>query len=123
MTGPMIDPAQQQPAGPPQPPVPPTPPWTPFQALPMDAEPRIAALRMRRLGLLMAKGEFTAQSPEWQSVAIDAYNQAAQAVQASMPAPPLPKGVNIQDKVAGGNIAAEEQAAAHPGAQPQGAPR
>lgn len=119
MTAPMMD--QQQ--GPPQPPVPPTPPWTPFAALPMDAEPRIAQLRMRRLGNLMAKGEFTEQPPEWQSVVIDAYNQAVQAVQASMPAPPLPKGVSISDKVSGGNIAQEEQAAAHPQAPQQGAPR
>lgn len=113
MTAPMIDPAQQ-PAGPPVAPTPPTPPWTPFAALPMDGEPRIAALRMRRLGNLMAKGEFSEQPPEWQAVVIEAYNVSAQAVAASQPAPPLPKGVSISDKVSGGDIAEEEQKAAHP---------
>lgn len=110
MTALMI-PEQQ---GPPQPPTPPVPPWTPFAPLPMDNEPRIAALRMRRLGNLMAKGEFSSQAPEWQAVVIDAYNLAAQAVAASQPAPPLPRGVSISDKVSGGDIAQEAQKAAHP---------
>jgi hypothetical protein len=115
---------------PPQPPIPAQPtdpqtgqpmpaPWTPFAPLPVDNEPLIAALRQRRLGKLQAKSEFAAQPPEWQQVALDAYNMAVQAVQASMPAPPLPKGVVIQDKIAGGNVAAEEQAATHPNAPPQ----
>ncbi len=69
----------QMPAIPPQ--------WTPFATLPMDADPAIAALRKRRLATLMASVKFSAQPEQWQSVVIQAYNEAAMA---SAPAPMMP---------------------------------
>lgn len=76
-------------------PIPPEPeaPWTPFAVLPMDAEPAIAAIRKRRLADLMAKVAFTAQPPEWQEVAKQAYQQAMQSVQAAAMAPQRTAGV------------------------------
>jgi hypothetical protein len=65
---------------------PPTPPWTPFQELPMDAEPPIAALRKRRLAHLMASTDFAKFSPLWQQTVIDAYWRMVQAVQAAQQA-------------------------------------
>ena len=63
--------------------VPPEPeaPWTPFALLPMDTEPVIAAMRLRRLGALMAKTEFEAQPPAWREVVKMAYEQMKMAAQ------------------------------------------
>ena len=66
----------------------------------------------------MATARFEAQPQAWQSVVFDAYQQATQAVMATMPAPPLPQGVKIQMAADQSNIGAEEMAAAHP-SQPQ----
>lgn len=68
-------------------PPPPPAPFTPFDALPVDAEPAVAALRQRRLGNLMAEVAFTEQPPEWRELVIAAY---AQAQAAANPAPMLP---------------------------------
>jgi hypothetical protein len=121
MTAPMIDPQQQQ--GPPQPPVPPTPPWTPFAPMPTDEDPLLADMRRRKLAKLIDSAKFEGMPPEWQQVAIAEYQKMAQVVAAAQPPAPLPKGVNIQDKVTGGNIGAEEQAAAHPAAPQQQQPQ
>jgi hypothetical protein len=48
-------------------------PWTPFDVLPMDDEPMIAAMRQERLSDLMATVRFSSQPAEWQQVAKDAY--------------------------------------------------
>lgn len=71
-------------------------PWTPFQSLPMDAEPAIAAIRKRRLAHLMAKVEFSKfgqpgvpVSP-WQNVVVVAYQEAAQYAPAMAVAPTQP---------------------------------
>lgn len=80
MTTPMM------PQAPAAPLTPPTPPWTPFQELPMDAEPPIAALRKRRLAHLMASTDFAKFSPLWQQAVIDAYWRMVQAVQAAQQA-------------------------------------
>jgi hypothetical protein len=93
--------------------------------MPTDEDPLLADMRRRKLAKLIDSAKFEGMPPEWQQVAIAEYQRMQQIVAASQPAPPLPKGVNIQDKVTGGSIAAEEQAATHP-AQPQpqqGAPQ
>lgn len=90
------------------------PPWTPFDVLPMDDEPLIAALRQRRLAKLMAKAEFMAQPPEWRQTVIQAYSVARNAVAASQAPPPLPHGVSIGVKAGPGDVAQAEQAATHP---------
>lgn len=59
-----------------QPAPPPPAPWTPFDDLPVDHEPAIAALRARRLGKLMAGVAFQAQPPAWRELVIQAYNAA-----------------------------------------------
>lgn len=63
-------------------------PWNPFAVLPMDSEPRIAAMRMRRLGSLMAKAEFAAQPALWQQVAFEAYEIAKASAAPPMQAQP-----------------------------------
>ena len=102
----------------PQLPPPPTPPWTPFQPLPHDTMPLIATRRLRRLATEMSKVRFTAQPPEWQSTLVDEFNRMSQAVQASQPVPPLPRGVNIQMSGDASTVGAEEKAATTP-PQPQ----
>jgi hypothetical protein len=116
MTAPMIPPQQAQPPALLQPPVPP---WTPFTPMPTDEDPLLADMRRRKLAKLIDSAKFEGMPPEWQQVAIQEYQRMQQIVAAAQPAPPLPRGVNIQDKVAGGNIGAEEQAAAHPQQQQQ----
>jgi hypothetical protein len=100
-----MDPATGQPA---------VAPWTPFDMLPMDDEPMIAALRQRRLKNLMAKTRFTSQPPEWQEVVKTEYNRMRSAVAAAAPFPAMPKGVSIAVKADPSNVAQAEQAAAHP---------
>jgi hypothetical protein len=94
--------------------------------MPTDEDPQLADMRRRKLAKLIDGAKFEGMPPEWQQVAIIEYQRMQQVVIAAQPAPPLPKGVSIADSVKGGNIAAEEQAAAHPQAQqsqqPQGAP-
>lgn len=118
----MTAPVMPQPVQPMQPP---QPPQSPFPVRANDSEPPVAMIYMRRLSKLLVEPKFTAlqlQHPEWAQQAVDAYNRAMQAVQAAMPAPPLPKGVVISDKVTGGDIGAEEQAATHPNAPKQAGP-
>lgn len=112
MTAPMIPP--QQPATPPpQPPVlPPLP--NPFHDRPNDTEPQVALIYQKRLSKLFVDPKFEAQPPEWQSLPIALYQKVTQAL---MPPPVLPRGVVISDKVSGGSIAQEEQAAVQ-GVQP-----
>jgi hypothetical protein len=64
-------------------PPPPQAPWTPFDVLPWDSEPPIAALRKRRLAALGSKVEFSKQPPFWRQVVVDAYNAAVGALQAA----------------------------------------
>ncbi len=66
-------------------PIPPEPtaPWTPFEALPCDAEPPIAAIRKRRLSHLMATVAFSSKPKEWRDVVVMAYEQAVNAVRAA----------------------------------------
>lgn len=95
-----------QPPAPPQPiqPIDPmtgqpmAPPWTPFDQLPQDSEPQIAALRQRRLQRLQDTAQFMAQPPLWRQQASDAYAIARNAVSAAQapppqaePAPPRPE--------------------------------
>jgi hypothetical protein len=54
--------------------------WTPFQPLPCDDEPEIAALRKRRLAKLMATARYTAQPPEWRALVDGEYQRMRQAV-------------------------------------------
>lgn len=123
MTMPMMDPSQmQQPTTPPpQPPVlPPLP--NPFPDRPNDTEPQVALIYQKRLSKLFVDPKFMAMPPEWQSLPIAMYQKVTQAL---MPAPVLPHGVSIIDKIAGGNIGSEEQSAVQ-GIQPQqqgGAPQ
>jgi len=72
-----------------QPPMAPAPQWTPFEALPVDFKPAIAAMRERKIGNLMAKVSFAEQPKEWQQMVIAAYNGM---VVASAPAPVMPAG-------------------------------
>jgi hypothetical protein len=110
-------------AAPPQLLPPPVPPWTPFPSRPNDGELPIAQMWVKALSEIMSTDQFDKWGPEWQQPLIAKYNGANQVVQASIPPQPLPKGVVIQDKVTGGGIAQEEQAALHPQApQPANAP-
>lgn len=95
-----------------------TPPWGPFAPLPMDDEPLIAQLRMRRLAKLMAKAEFSSKDPMWTQLVVDEYNRMRTAVAAVAAPPPLPHGVSVVAKAGAGDVAAAENAAAHPN-QPQ----
>lgn len=64
------------------------PPWTPFDALPVDSKPMIAAMRERKLGALMAKVAFSEQPKEWQQTVLAAYDAMVQAAMPmQMPAP------------------------------------
>lgn len=117
MTAPMMP--AQAPMQPPQPPP------SPFPIRANDAEPQVAAIYAKRLSKLQVEPKFAAMQekfPEWAQMAIEAYQRAVQAVQAAQPPMPLPKGVVITDKVAGGDIGAEEQAATHPQAAKQAQP-
>ena len=116
MTAPMLPPQQAQPPALLQPPVMP---WTPFTPLPTDEDPLLADMRRRKLAKLIDSAKFEGMPPEWQQVAIVEYQRMQQVVAAAQPAPPLPRGVNITDAVKGGDVAAEEQRAAHPQAQQQ----
>lgn len=89
-------------------------PWSPFMPLPMDDEPLIAQLRMRRLSKLMAKTSFSSQHPLWQQLVIDEYNRMRQAVAAAQAPPPLPHGVSIGVKAGAKDVQAAEYAATHP---------
>lgn len=62
----MQAPAQQMPP-------PPTPPWTPFDVLPCDDEPAIAALRHQEFVRAMAQARFGKFSKAWQGVFTTAY--------------------------------------------------
>lgn len=119
MTAPVMPPQQ---AAPPQPMAPPPqPPPSPFPVRANDQEPLVAGIYVKRLSKLMVDPKFTAmqeQFPEWATTVVEAYQRYMQVVIAAQPPMPLPKGVVITDKVAGGNIGAEENAATHPN-QPQ----
>lgn len=112
-------PAPPQPVPPmdPQTGQPMAPPWTPFQPLPMDDEPLIAALRQRRLSTLMATSRFSAQAPEWQQMVFQEYARMRQAVAASQAPPPMPHGVNVDVKADPSSVAQAETAATHPSQQ------
>lgn len=97
------------------------PPWTPFQPLPMDDEPLIAASRQRRLSRLMATSRFAAQPPEWQAMVFNEYGRMRNAVAASQAPPPMPRGVNVDVKSDPSTVAQAEQAATHPVQQPKAA--
>lgn len=120
MTAPMIPPQQIQPAtSPPQPPVlPPLP--NPFHDRPNDTEPQVALIYQKRLSKLFVDPKFEAQPPEWQSLPIALYQKVTQAL---MPPPVVPRGVSIVDKVSGGDIGAEEAAAAAGKPQQPGQPQ
>lgn len=97
-------------------------PWHPFQGRPNDAEPPVAALWLKKLSATMstvAYDTMKAKFPAWVQPFDQKYQAAMQVVQAAQPQPPLPKGVTIQGKADQTNIGAEEQAALHPGSQPQ----
>lgn len=106
---------------PPQAPQPPVPPYSPFVPLPTDSEPPIAAYRMRRLRRLIDTAKFSnvqKYPPLWQQLALDEYARMGQVIAAAQPAPALPKGVTLSASAnSPENLAAEEQAALHPGAQ------
>ena len=77
MTAPMMPQGQpQQPPAPVQ--VPPL--WTPFDELPIDTDPLVAALRQRKLGRVMATAAYARFSPRWQQELLTAYTKARQAV-------------------------------------------
>ncbi len=100
-----IQPEQGQPvAGPPQPP---PMPWTPFQPLPTDDEPQIAAMRRRKLQKLIDGAKFEGMDPTWQQVALTEYARMRQVeAQAAQAAAPPPKGQK------------QEQPPPQPGEQP-----
>jgi len=120
-------PVPQAPMLPPPPqPVPPmdpqtgqpmAPPWTPFQPLPWDNEPMIAALRQERLSDLGATVRYTAQPPEWQAMVVNEYNAMRSAVAASQAPPAMPKGVSVVAKTTAADVGQAEQSATHPGQQ------
>ncbi len=116
MTAPML------PQAPPQLLPPPVPPWTPFAPRPNDGELAIATMWAKRLSEVISTVQFDKFGPEWQQPLLTKYQAASQVVQASIPPQPLPKGVVIQDKVTGGGIAQEEQAALHPQSPQPAAP-
>lgn len=96
----------------PQPPQPQTPPpWTPFNQLPCDSDAIVAGKRLRRLAQMMQQARFSMQPVPWQQTVFTAYNQAAQAIQAQTPPPPLPRGVQIQASATPQNIGQLEKAA------------
>lgn len=117
MTAPMMDPNAMQQTPAPQPPIlPPLP--NPFPDRPNDTEPQVALIYQKRLSKLFVDPKFMelkSKFPEWATLPEAMYMRVTQALQ---PPPVLPKGVMIQDKVSGGNIGAEEQAAMQ-GVQPQ----
>ena len=82
MTGPPMAPEQPQAPMPP-----PVMPWTPFDQLPTDTEPQIAAMRRKRLSKLIDTAKFSAMPKEWQQTAIMEYERMrqieAQAAQAN----------------------------------------
>jgi hypothetical protein len=108
MTMPPVDPMQPQGPPPPQPPVlPPLP--NPFHDRPNDTEPAVALIYQKRLSKLFVDPKFEAMPPEWQNLPIALYQKVTMALQ---PPPVVPRGVSIVDKVSGGDIGAEEAAAA-----------
>ncbi len=65
----------------------PTQPWTPFDELPIDTDPLVAALRQRKMGRVMAEAAFTGQrSKLWRDELVRAYTLARQAVALSQQA-------------------------------------
>lgn len=109
MTAPMMPQAPQQPM---QPPVPPPSPFTPK---PNDTDPRKAMVVQKKLSAMFEMPEWMKFPPEWQALAVQAYQTAVQALQ---PPPVLPKGVNIDMKGDAASVGQEEFAALHP-QQPQ----
>lgn len=57
----------------------PTPPWTPFDVLPCDDEPQIAALRHAEFVRAMARSKFMAFDPLWRQAFLTAYQASKQA--------------------------------------------
>lgn len=76
---PMPSPMGAPPMGPPS--------YTPFELMPIDSDPGIAAMRVQELGRAMAGTDFAKADPAWRQVLADAYQQA---LQASAPPPPPP---------------------------------
>lgn len=69
MTGPPMDPQAPQPL------TPPVMPWTPFDQLPTDTEPQIAAMRRKKLAKLIDTAKFSAMPKEWQQTALLEYER------------------------------------------------
>ena len=115
MTAPMMDSMQQQTLAPQPPVLPPLP--NPFPDRPNDTKPAVALIYQKRLSKLFVDPKFMelkTKFPEWATLPEAMYMKVTQALQ---PPPVLPKGVVISDKVSGGGIAQEEQAAMQ-GVQP-----
>jgi hypothetical protein len=80
---------------------------TPFPVRPNDDEPQVAQVYFKRLSKLFVDPEFSAQPPEWQQTAIEAYTRAKAVMQAIQMAGQQPQPAQTQKA----------------GSQPQGPPK